>query len=117
MNPSPRNLEHVVSLIAWEEIQVALRDGDLHAVGRVSTKRAAAWMSEHDGWPYHSGRYSSMAPKHWRAGQPSKRTDALNLLDRHFIDIRMQRFMVFAIWLVIEAATPVPMSDPATGAP
>lgn len=113
----PHNLQHAVNLIAWEEIQVALRDGDLHAVGRVSTERAAAWISEHDGWRYHSGRHSSIAPEHWRAGQPSKRTNALNLLDQHFIDIRMPRFMVLAIWPVVEAPKPAPMPDPATGAP
>ncbi|NKC34291.1 hypothetical protein [Falsiroseomonas selenitidurans] len=113
----PRKLEDVVKLIAWEEIQVALRDGDLHAVGRVSTERAAAWVSEHDGWRFHSGRHSSIAPEHWRAGQPSTRTDALSLLDQHFIDIRMSRFMVLAIWPVTEVPKPALLPDPATGAP
>ena len=113
----PRNLDHVVNLIGWEEIQVALRDGDLHAVGRVSTERAPVWLAEHDGWRFHSGRHSSIAPEHWREGHPSRRTDVLNLLDRHFIDIRMPRFMVFAIWPLVETATPAPMPYPATGAP
>jgi len=54
--------------MAWEDIQIALRDGDLHAVGRLSTERAASWHSENDGWRYHSGRHSSIAPAQWCAG-------------------------------------------------
>ncbi|MBW6400321.1 hypothetical protein KPL78_20845 [Roseomonas sp. HJA6] len=113
----PKDLGPVARDAAWDEIQVALRDGDLHATGRLSTERAASWHSENDGWRYHSGRHSSIAPEQWRAGQRSGRNDALNLLDGHFIDIRVPRFMVLAIWPVVEPPQPAPAMDPATGAP
>lgn len=112
----PKDIKNVASRIAWDEIQVALRDGDLHAVGRLSTERAASWHSENDGWRYHSGRHSSITPEQWRAGQPSKHQGALNLLDGHFIDIRVPRFMVLAIWPIIEETAPQPTPDPLTGA-
>ena len=111
----PKDLHAVAAQLAWEEIQTALRDGDLHAVGRLSTERAAGWMSENDGWRFHSGRHSSIAPEQWRSGQPSARTDALRLLDGHFIDIRLPRFMVLAIWPAIEPEVPRRMPDPETG--
>ena len=59
----PKDLGPVARDAAWDEIQVALRDGDLHATGRLSTERAASWHSENDGWRYHSGRHSSIAPE------------------------------------------------------
>lgn len=112
----PKDISDVASRMAWEDIQIALRDGDLHAVGRLSTERAASWHSENDGWRYHSGRHSSIAPEQWRAGQPSRGANTLNLLDGHFIDIRVPRFMVLAIWPVMEVAPSQPTPDPATGA-
>ncbi len=113
-NP-PKDLNVVASHLAWDEMQVALRDGDLHAVGRLSTERAGPWISENDGWRYHSGRHCSVAPEQWRAGQPSRGANTLNLLDGHFIDIRVPRFMVLAIWPVIEVTAPQPTPDAATG--
>lgn len=110
----PKEVKDVASKMAWDEIQVALRDGDLHAVGRLSTERAP-WLPEHDGWRYHSGRHSSITPEQWRSGQPSRYQSSLNLLDGHFIDIRVPRFMVLAIWPVIELTAPQPTPDPATG--
>lgn len=112
-----RSLSDVSASLAWDEIQIALRDGDLHAVGRLSTERAAAWNAQYDGWRFHSGRHSSIAPEQWRAGQSNTRVDTLTLLDGHFIDIRMPRFMVLAIWPVIEPPKPAQAPDPATGAP
>lgn len=114
-NP-PKAVADVASSTAWEEIQIALRDGDLHAVGRLSTERAASWLSENDGWRYHSGRHGSITPEQWRAGQPGTGSNTLNLLDGHFIDIRVPRFMVRAIWPVIEIPAPQPTPDPVTGA-
>ena len=111
----PKDVNDVASKMAWDEIQVALRDGDLHAVGRLSTERAASWHSENGGWRYHSGRHSSITPEQWRSGQQSRYQLSLNLLDGHFIDIRVPRFMVLAIWPVIEVTAPQPTPDPATG--
>ena len=44
---------------AESEIQIALRDGDLHAQGRLS-------KTVHGGWDLHSGYHSSIAPEQWR---------------------------------------------------
>ncbi len=112
----PMEVDEVASRVARDEIQIALRDGDLHAVGRLSTERAASWISENDGWRYHSGRHGSITPEQWRAGQAGTGANTLNLLDGHFIDIRVPRFMVQAIWPVVEITVPQPMPDPATGA-
>jgi hypothetical protein len=39
------------------------------------------------------------------------------MAEGQFIDIRVPRFMVLAIWPIIETPTPVPEADPATGSP
>jgi hypothetical protein len=93
---------------AEREIQIALRDGDLHAQGRLST-------TAHGEWDLHSGHHSGIAPEQWRAGRADVDHGSLTMADGQFIDIRMPRFMVLAIWPVI--AEPGPIPDPATSAP
>lgn len=101
---------------AREEIQIALRDGDLHAIGRYSNERAPGWSTENDGWQFHSGRHSPISPEQWRAGRPSSQASSLVLIDGHFIDIRVPRFMVMAIWPRHEQPTPQPSTDGAASA-
>jgi hypothetical protein len=102
---------------AAREIQVALRDGDLHAQGRLSTTQSRPWTHGLDGWDLHSGHHTTITPEHWRAGNANLQRGVLTMLDGQFIDIRVPRFMVLAIWPVIEVLKPSPAPDPATGEP
>ena len=102
---------------AAREVQVALRDGDLHAQGRLSTKQCRPWTDGLDGWDLHSGHHSTITPEHWRAGRANVHSGVLTMADGQFIDIRVPRFMVLAIWPVIEVPKPSPAADPATGEP
>lgn len=102
---------------AAREVQVALRDGDLHAQGRLSTKQCRPWTDGLDGWDLHSGHHSTITPEHWRAGRANVQSGVLTMADGQFIDIRVPRFMVLAIWPVIEVPKPSPAPDPATGEP
>jgi hypothetical protein len=97
------------------EIQIALRDGDLHAQGRLSTTRSRAWHHPDDGWDLHSGHHSTITPEQWRAGKAEFGRGSLTMLDGQFVDVRAPRFMVLAVWPVIEVQEPSP--DPATGEP
>jgi hypothetical protein len=102
---------------AAREVLVALRDGDLHAQGRLSTERCGPWTNGLDGWDLHSGHHSTITPEHWRAGRAKVHTGVLTMADGKFIDIRVPRFMVLAIWPVIEVPKPSAAPDPTTGVP
>ena len=82
--------------IAHNELLVALRDGDLHATGRLSTVRANNAAPPYTEWTLHSGHREPISPVQWRAGEFRK--GRLRLLDGEFIDIHLPRFMVRAIW-------------------
>jgi hypothetical protein len=101
---------------AEREIQIALRDGDLHAQGRLSTTQSRPWTHGLDGWDLHSGHHSTITPEHWRAGRANLATGVLTMLDGQFIDIRVPRFMVLAIWPAAAAPDAEPGPDPAAGA-
>lgn len=103
---------------AWKqeaeaELLVALRDGDLLARGRYTEERTGwAYGAGRSGFGLHSGYHTSIRPEQWREGSFSLR--ALTARDWEFIDIRMPRFMVKAIWRAapVESAAPDPsLSD------
>jgi hypothetical protein len=102
---------------AEDELQISLRDGDLHAQGRLSTIQTRSWTRLDDGWGLHSGHYSTIAPEQWRAGHPNVYNGVLTMADGQFIDIRIPRFVVLAIWPVTEPPRREPQPDPPTGAP
>ncbi len=88
--------------IAWKaeaenELLVALRDGDLVAQGRYTEERPNGWgYGGSSGFGLHSGYHSSIRPEQWREGRYS--LGRLTARDWEFIDIRMPRFLVKAIW-------------------
>jgi len=88
--------------VARNELLVALRDGDLHATGRLSTTRANRAAPPYTEWTLHSGHGEPISPAQWRSGE--FRTERLRLIDGEFIDIRLPRFMVRAIWPKAEQA-------------
>ena len=102
---------------AAREIQIALRDGDLHAQGRLSTKQSCPWTHSPDGWDLHSGHHSTITPEQWRSGRADAPNGVLTMADGQFIDIRVPRFVVLAIWPLVEAPRPTPAMDPDTGKP
>lgn len=88
--------------VAWKteaetELLVALRDGDLIAQGRYTEERTHGWgHGNSSGFGLHSGYHTSIRPEQWREGKYSM--GRLTAMNWEFIDIRMPRFMVKAIW-------------------
>ena len=93
----PKDPREVARDQARQEVLIALRDGDLHATGRLSTERRPTWAQE-PLWPLHSGHHGTITPEHWRGGRMDWRWGALTGDDSQFIDIRVPRFAVLAIW-------------------
>jgi hypothetical protein len=81
---------------AHEQLMVALRDGDLHAQGRYSEERPHAWFGAGSGFGLHSGYHTSISPEQWREARYLD--GKLTAMLWEFIDIRVPRFMVLAIW-------------------
>ncbi len=89
--------------VAWKaeaetELLVALRDGDLLAQGRYTEERTHGWGhgGSSSGFGLHSGYHTSIRPEQWREGECS--FGRLTARDWEFIDIRVARFLVKAIW-------------------
>jgi len=87
--------------VAWKaegqtELLVALRYGDLIAQGRHTEERTSWAQGSFSGFGLHSGYHTSIRPEQWREGKYS--FGGLTARDWEFIDIRMPRFMVKAIW-------------------
>ena len=110
-------------MVAWkaeaqEQLQIALRDGDLHAQGRYTEERTHGWGQGGNGTGFglHSGYHSSIRPEQWREGKFLN--GKLTAMLWEFIDIRIPRFMVKAIWPEFVApAAPVAMPDEAYTTP
>ncbi|MFY9210143.1 MAG: hypothetical protein WAO69_03360 [Aestuariivita sp.] len=89
--------------VAWKaeaqkDLLVALRDGDLLAQGRFTETRTGWAEGLESGFGLHSGYHTSIRPEQWREGQYSPYYDRLTARDWEFIEIRMPRFLVKAIW-------------------
>lgn len=89
--------------IAWKadaqtEFLVALRDGDLLAKGRFTETRTGWAEGVQSGFGLHSGYHTSIRPEQWREGQYHSYKGTLTARDWEFIDIRVPRFLVKAIW-------------------
>ena len=102
--------------IGWKaegqtELLVALRDGDLIAQGRYTKERTGWAQGDFSGFGLHSGYHTSIRPEQWREGKWS--FGRLTARDWEFIDIRMPRFLVKAIWpdYVSEADRPAAGTD------
>ena len=95
---------------ARSELFTALRDGDLHATGRLSTQRRERYAAGYSTWDFHSGYPQPISPAQWREGRLGLRDKNLEYLEGEFIDIRVPRFMVLAIWPEppAEAEPPIP---------
>ena len=83
---------------AHSELFTALRDGDLHATGRLSEQRRPRYATGYSSWDFHSGNHQPISPSQWREGQFGYGIGSLEFLKGEFIDIRVPRFMVLAIW-------------------
>lgn len=83
---------------AQRDLLVALRDGDLLAKGRFTDTRTGWAQGLASGFGLHSGYHTSIRPEQWREGQYSPYYDRLTARDWEFIEIRMPRFLVKAIW-------------------
>ena len=101
--------------VAWKaegeaELQVALRDGDLIAQGRYTEERTSWAHGNSSGFGLHSGYHTSIRSEQWREGKYS--FGGLTARDWEFIEVRMTRFMVKAIWPdFVLPATPVKVPE------
>ncbi|MGM0583956.1 MAG: hypothetical protein ACQEUZ_04840 [Pseudomonadota bacterium] len=95
---APKDPREAWKAEAHEQLLVALRDGDLHAQGRFSdTRNDRNWGPDYGKtWILHSGNHAPISPAQWREGRFVR--GALTALNWEFIDIRIPRFMVLAIW-------------------
>jgi len=90
-------------VVAWknearDQLLIAMRDGDLHAKGRLSTTSSGRSWADGSQWKLHSGYHQSITPEQWREGEFGWKHHKLTTFEWEFIDIRMPRFMVKAIW-------------------
>ena len=94
----PRDLAAEARAEAHDQLLVALRDGDLLAQGRYTEERPHGWGygGNSSGFGLHSGYHTSIRPEQWREGKYI--LERLTARDWEFIDIRMPRFIVKAIW-------------------
>ena len=94
----PRDPTEVWKKEAEEQLLVALRDGDLIAQGRYTGERTHSWGhgGNSTGFGLHSGYHTSIRPEQWR--EAKYLMGRLTALNWEFIDIRLPRFMVRAIW-------------------
>lgn len=94
----PRDPELAWKAEAETELLVALRDGDILAQGRYTEERTHGWGygGNSSGFGLHSGYHTSIIPEQWREAKYS--FGCLTARDWEFIDIRLPRFMVKAIW-------------------
>jgi hypothetical protein len=83
---------------ARSELLISLRDGDLMAQGRYTETRTGWQHGLESGFGLHSGYHTSIRPEQWREGNYSPQYDRLTARDWEFIEIRMPRFLVKAIW-------------------
>lgn len=97
---------------AQEQLLVALRDGDLHAQGRFSENpSSSSWGADYGrSFVLHSGHHTPISPTQWREGRWLN--GALSAMFWQFIDIRMPRFVVRAIWPEPGAAAPGAYTTP-----
>jgi hypothetical protein len=94
----PRDPVEIWKAQAAEQLLIALRDGDLIAQGRFSEERKHRWdgIASDTGFGLHSGYHTSIRPEQWREGKYLN--GKLTAMFWEFIDIRMPRFMVKAVW-------------------
>jgi hypothetical protein len=83
---------------ARDQLLIAMRDGDLHAKGRLSITRSGRSWADDSQWKLHSGYHQSITPEQWREGEFGWKHHKLTTFEWEFIDIRMPRFVVKAIW-------------------
>lgn len=104
--PSAEQLE------AQESLLVALRDGDVRAIGRFSETPADPCYVAQCGraWTLHSRTYTKITSDQWLEGTYDWVKDALDLRDGQFIDIHVPRWTVEAFW------PPDPKPPPEVGA-
>ena len=74
---------------------MALRDGDLIAQGRYTEERTGWAQGDFSGFGLHSGYHTSIRPS---TPEGKYSFGRLTARDWEFIDIRMPRFLVKAIW-------------------
>lgn len=96
------------------QLHQSLRQGVLHALGRLSKTRNPDWPHlDGQEWIFHSLQPIWIVPEHWINGyyhaEDGSFPERLELADGEYIDLQVPRFMVEAIWPL-----PLPKQIPST---
>ena len=92
-----------INLDAQRQLWQALRQGSLHAQGRLSNNRNPVFPDrDAREWIFHSSQLVWIPPEHWISGvlhmDDGSMPERLELQDGEYIDIQIPRFMAQAIW-------------------
>lgn len=92
-----------INLDGQRQLWQALRQGSLHAQGRLSNNRNPVFPDrDAREWIFHSSQLVWIPPEHWISGvlhmDDGSLPERLELQDGEYIDIQVPRFMVEAIW-------------------
>lgn len=92
-----------INLDGQRQLWQALRQGSLHAQGRLSNNRNPVFPDrDAREWIFHSSQLGWIPPEHWIGGvlhmDDGSLPERLELQDGEYIDIQIPRFMVEAIW-------------------
>lgn len=92
-----------INLDAARQLWQALRQGSLHAQGRLSQHRNPAYpAADTRQWIFHTSHLVWIPPEHWISGElrnfDEDLPERLELIDGEYIYLQVPRFMVEAIW-------------------
>lgn len=104
LRQSPNVFRQECERPAREDLLVALRDGDLRAVGRLSETRSEPWNTRNGMWSLHSGKHTEIPLECWIGGQADISTGILTYAHGEYIDIQVPLFFIQTIW-------PIPSND------
>lgn len=100
MRRTPAQIQDMAEDSAREDLLVALRDGDLRAIGRLSESQTQPWNSRNGPWGLHSGKYTEIPLEFWIGGQANFRLGKLTYSSGEYIEIRVSLFFLQILWPV-----------------
>lgn len=120
MRRTPEQLRETVEMPARDDLLVALRDGDLRAMGRLSETQTQPWNARNGPWGLHSGKHTEIPLEYWIGGQISIHAGRLTYVSGEYIDIQVPLFFLQTLWPTPASetgASTAPMEEPAGGKP
>ncbi|MBF0182378.1 MAG: hypothetical protein HQM03_20370 [Magnetococcales bacterium] len=98
MRRTPEQLRETAENPARDDLLVALRDGDLRAMGRLSETKTQPWDTLNGPWGLHSGKHTEIPLEYWVGGQANIKTGRLTYVFGEYIDIQVPLFFLQTLW-------------------